>query len=223
MFPLLPYTRSAARAPLLALACLLTTIALVVICIHPVRAASAINPAGVTAPDPSDLIWASITLSTTVTPAGGGVIVDPSGNISVTFPRNAVTESLHVALSISPTATAPVDVFVRTLGSFTLTATNLAGEAQTITRAPWTLQFTYTDCANTGPCLLREVDEASLRCRRLDPMQDKWLPVDSSVNVFTNRVHCNSLHFGQFALVADPLYTSGETSGTVLYLPVLMR
>lgn len=225
--------RTAARAAMFAASGLLAALALLIICLQPVHAAdrghaqraAPVHP-GSLAPNhqiSSNLTWTTSILSATVTPADGGVIGDASALLSVTFPRNTVAEPLAVTLSTEPATTPPIDPFVRTLGSFALTATNLAGAAQESALAPWRLLFTYTECADSGACLLHEIDEASLRCRRLDPIQNAWQPVESHVNVFTNQVSCTSSYFGHFALVADPLYTSGETSGTIVYLPMLNR
>ncbi len=167
-----------------------------------------------------DIIWTAITMHTIVTPESGGSM-GGDGPLTVRLPANAVAEPLTLSFTSTLTTVAPVAGDVVGLGYFTLAGSSASGESRNETLAAWTFTMRYSDCADVTPCLLQSVDEASLRCLWLDAAEGAWLPVKSHTDVFANRVTCSTTAFGQFALVATPLYTSGVIDQTRVFLPLL--
>lgn len=171
----------------------------------------------------TDFVWLEDTMGLQVTPNEGGAAENANRHVSLRFPPHSVSTRLTIAFTSSLTSPIPADLSLHKLGYFTIAATGAAEADWDATLAPWTLTVTYDDCVPGAPCRLNLADEASLRCVQLDAAHATWQPVPSVVDVFTNQVTCSSEHFGQFALVADPLGTSGQLDQATVYLPLLRR
>ncbi len=201
----------------------LLILVLIVLARTPVFAVEVVSPAGSSCEPPVGLVWREEVIRSVVTPALGGLLQNPTRLVSLSVPPLASFVPLTITFSSTLTSTVPSSITTRGLGFFTFKATDGTGDEHARLLSPWTFSLDYGECPLNEPCNMDMIDEASLRCMRLNDEDAAWQPVRSWTNVFANRVTCQSSEFGHFAVVADLLETSGELGQSTIYLPVLHR
>lgn len=168
--------------------------------------------------------WSAGKRSAFVSRQRGGVLNDPATRVRFDFPPGAVPLDLTVTYESGITPPAPAPQGKRALGFFRLQATDAQGSDHPVFDAAWTVSIDYDACGQaSGLCALELIDEASLHCAGFDAESGVWQEIAGQVDVFTNRLTCSAASAADFAVLAMPAATSGETDYHHAFLPLVAR
>jgi len=131
-------------------------------------------------------------------PAAGGTVSSSDGNILVSAPPGAVTDTtwLQLALTADPVAEPSA---VPAWHSFALSAQDLSGNPIVDFSEPLTLEVHYSDDD------LTYLSEDTLSLYSWDDLTSAWLPISTVLDLVNNKATANTTHLSLFTLMGQPL------------------
>lgn len=158
-----------------------------------------------------------------ISPESGGTVPGLRVGDSIIFPPRAVTSNVDVTLQRPDALPIQMVSDQVLLDRFTLTAVNPDGSAHARFNAAWHANLAFGGCDPVRDCPWQTVDEASVRCLRLDLTSGDWLTEESVADVLGDRLYCSSRYAGTFVIVGDLLESTGVETGVAVYLPLAIQ
>ena len=133
------------------------------------------------------------TITALVDPNAGGMLMSPTGDLTVEVPPGCVDETSYIYFQslVNPLLEGPM----QPAKTWSLEVETALGTPVTTFGQPLTISVAYTDDEMAG------LVEASLALRYLDTSTSDWIPVDTTVDPETNVAHAQVDHLTTFALM----------------------
>jgi len=128
---------------------------------------------------------------------GGGALGSSDGNVMVSAPPGAVTDTILLQLALTPDPVAEPSA-VPAWHSYALSAQDLSGDPVLDFSEPLTLDVNYSDTDITY--LL----ENTLSLYSWDDSTSAWLPISTTLDLANNTASANVTHLSLFTLMGEP-------------------
>jgi hypothetical protein len=166
------------------------------------------HPAGITTVLPLEQV------SGTVSRSGGGKLASSDGRIQLTFPPAAVAEDIEIVSTILLTETASLLENHTTLSHFAVNAADAADNEVTSFAAPLQMDLCVDGAQR------QNLDAAFVAY--FDENTDRWVEIDSQVDLENGCVTAAVDHLTEFALLRDDSLSFGEDNSTI-FLPIVTK
>lgn len=163
--------------------------------------------------------------SAPVGPAGGTLSVAEAALLLV-IPPFALEQTVELTLETQTSAPADLPAGLSALGGWNLRSTAANPLPAGGFGEPWQATVHYGTCGTPDApvfCASTPIDETSLHCLHRADESTGWVRMLGSADVLNGTLTCRDAGSGDYAIVAEPLQTSGATSDgpSITLLPLV--